>query len=54
MYDADTRVPIVGFIAGLGGREVTVPSVIEMFDEVQKVADTGNIEQHLIWIGLRD
>ena len=54
MYDADTRVPIVGFIAGLGGREVTVPSVIEMFDEVQKVADTGNIAQHLIWIGLRD
>ena len=54
MYDADTRVPLIGFIAGLGGREVTVPSAIEMFDETQKVADTGQIEQRLQWIGLRD
>ena len=53
MYDADTHTPIIGFIAGLGGREVTVPGVIEMFDEVQKVADTGKIEQRLQWIGLR-
>ena len=54
MYDADTHVPLIGFIAGLGGREVTVPGVIEMFDETQKVADTGKIEQRLQWIGLRD
>ena len=54
MYDADTHVPLIGFIAGLGGREITVPGVIEMFDETQKVADTGKIEKRLQWIGVRE
>ncbi len=54
LYDADTRVPVVGYIAGLGGREVTVPMTTEMFDYTQKVADTGIIEEPLRWIGVRD
>ncbi len=54
MYDAERRVPIVGFVAGLGGREITVPSTIEMFDIVQKVADTGKVEEPLYWIGVRE
>jgi pyruvate ferredoxin oxidoreductase alpha subunit len=53
MYDAPQRVPIIGFIAGLGGREITVPSTIEMFDATQKVADTGVIEEPLQWIDVR-
>ena len=53
MYDADKRVPIIGFIAGLGGREVNVPRSTEMFDATQKVADTGVIDEPLRWIGLR-
>ena len=53
MYDADVRVPIVGYIAGLGGREVTIQSATEMFDLTQKVADTGIIEEQLRWIDVR-
>ena len=53
MYDADERVPMIGFIAGLGGREVNVPRSTEMFDATQKVADTGVIDEPLRWIGLR-
>ena len=54
MYDADKRVPIIGFIAGLGGREVTVPIAREMFDATQKVADTGEIDEPLRWMGVRE
>ena len=54
LYDAETRVPVVGYIAGLGGREVTVPMTTEIFDYTQKVADTGIIEEPLRWIGVRD
>ena len=53
MYDADVRVPIVGYIAGLGGREVTIQSATEMFDLTQNVADTGVIEEQLRWIDVR-
>ena len=54
MYDAETRVPIIGFIAGLGGREVTVPMATEMFDATREVADTGQISEPLRWIGVRE
>ena len=54
MYDADKRVPIIGFIAGLGGREVTVSIATEMFDATQKVADTGEIDEPLRWMGVRE
>ena len=54
MYDTEPRVPIIGFIAGLGGREITVPRTTEMFDAVQQVADTGQIEEPLRWIGVRE
>ncbi|MDP6512134.1 MAG: pyruvate ferredoxin oxidoreductase, partial [SAR202 cluster bacterium] len=42
LYDADPRPPMIGFICGLGGREVTVDSAIEMFDKTQEVAETGH------------
>jgi pyruvate ferredoxin oxidoreductase alpha subunit len=54
LYDADKRVPIMGFIAGLGGREITVPATTEMFDAVQQVADTGRVDEPLRWIGVRE
>ena len=54
MYDAETRVPIIGFIAGLGGREVTVPMTTEMFDATQQVADTGKIDEPVRWMGVRE
>jgi pyruvate ferredoxin oxidoreductase alpha subunit len=54
MYDTEVRVPIIGFIAGLGGREIRVPSTTEMFDATQKVADTGVIEDPITWIDVRE
>ncbi len=54
LYDADGRVPVIGFIAGLGGREVTVPMATEMFDATERVADTGEIEEPLRWVGVRE
>ena len=54
MYDAEVRVPIIGFIAGLGGREITVRSTTEMFDATQLVADTGVVDEPLRWIDVRE
>ena len=53
LYDANPRPPMIGFICGLGGREVTVESAIEMFDKTQEVAETGHAEEPLLWIGVR-
>jgi pyruvate ferredoxin oxidoreductase alpha subunit len=53
LYPAAKRPPIVGFICGLGGREVTVPDVKKMTDTVFLAAQ-GKTQPGTKWIGLRE
>jgi len=53
MYAAPNRPPILGFICGLGGREVTVPDVKKMTDSVYLAAE-GKTQPATKWIGLRE
>jgi len=43
------RAPIYGFIAGLGGRDVTTDDIIKIANDTKKGEDTGDIR----WIGLK-
>src|SRR5437660_7734407 len=45
--------PVLGFIAGLGGREVTVPDVEKVANSVYEAAD-GKSQPLTQWIGLRE
>jgi pyruvate ferredoxin oxidoreductase alpha subunit len=45
--------PVLGFIAGLGGREVTVPDVEKITESVYQAAD-GKKQPLTQWIGLRE
>ena len=47
------RPPVLGFICGLGGREVTVPDVEKMADSVYQAAE-GKQVPLTQWIGLRE
>ncbi|RMF88857.1 MAG: pyruvate ferredoxin oxidoreductase [Nitrospinota bacterium] len=53
LYPLQQRPHVIGFICGLGGREVTIENVIEMAGITQKAAETGRVEQDNYWIGLR-
>jgi len=53
LYSAEKRPPVVGFICGLGGREVTVPNVREMTDMTFRAA-SGERLTDTYWIGLRE
>ncbi|MFY9582965.1 MAG: hypothetical protein WAR21_00565 [Candidatus Acidiferrales bacterium] len=53
MYPAAKRPPMLDFICGLGGREVTVPDVRKMSDIVYEAAD-GKPQPLTQWIGLRE
>jgi pyruvate ferredoxin oxidoreductase alpha subunit len=53
LYNADRRPPVVSFICGLGGREVTVPNVREMTDMIFRAA-SGERLTDTYWIGLRE
>jgi pyruvate ferredoxin oxidoreductase alpha subunit len=53
LYPAPARPPVLGFIAGLGGREVTVPDVKKMTDIIFAAA-AGKTQPATTWIGLRE
>ena len=54
MYSSENRVPIIGFVAGLGGREITLRATREMFDITEKAAENGASSQEIHWIGVRE
>jgi pyruvate ferredoxin oxidoreductase alpha subunit len=54
MYSSSsTRPPVIGFIGGLGGREITVPDVETMTDIVFQAAK-GKAQPLTQWFGLRE
>ena len=53
LYPAAKRPPVLGFICGLGGREVTVPDVQRMSEMLLKTA-AGEQQPLISWIGIRE
>src|SRR5467141_4653501 len=53
LYPSANRPPVVGFICGLGGREVTVPDVRKMTEKIYEAA-AGKSQPGTQWIGLRE
>jgi len=51
LYGLNT--PVVNFIAGLGGRDVTTKDVEKMFDALLDVAKCGKAKKEVVWIGTR-
>jgi len=53
LYAQDRRPPVASFISGLGGREVTIPNVREMFELTRRAAESGAAPRDTLWIGVR-
>jgi len=53
LYPSAKRPPVLGFICGLGGREVTVPDVRKMSEKLYEAA-SGKQQPLTQWIGLRE
>lgn len=54
LYSCKTRPPVLGFIAGLGGREVTIDDGEHITNLVYEAADKGQMDNPVRWIGVRE
>ncbi len=56
LYSQPKRPVVVGFIAGLGGREIDQNMATEIFDKTKAAADKGTLDQGdtCHWIGVRE
>jgi pyruvate ferredoxin oxidoreductase alpha subunit len=52
LYHLDERPPLIGFVAGLGGRDVTYDNFRYMAEKVLKTAETKKVEKEVEWIQL--
>ena len=50
LYGMD--VPVIDFLAGLGGRDVTKKDIVYMFDKLFEAAE-GKNKHEIYWIGTR-
>ncbi len=54
LYNAERRPPLLAFISGLGGREVTLEDVYKATDMCYGAAKSGRSDGTTHWLGVRD
>jgi pyruvate ferredoxin oxidoreductase alpha subunit len=54
MYNAPKRPPLLSFICGLGGREVTLEDVYKVTDLCYNAAKSGKSDTKTHWLGVRE
>src|SRR5438552_1160516 len=54
LYNSEKRPPLLSFIGGLGGREVTLEDVYKAADLCYAAASSGKSETKTHWLGVRE
>jgi pyruvate ferredoxin oxidoreductase alpha subunit len=54
LYDVDNGPKIVNYIYGIGGRDVTPDHVKTVYADLAKIAETGQVENPLTYLGIRE
>jgi pyruvate ferredoxin oxidoreductase alpha subunit len=54
LYDGKTHPPIVNYIYGLGGRDSSPRELRKIFEELTRIAKTGNVDYQVRYLGLRE
>ncbi|MBS7643267.1 pyruvate ferredoxin oxidoreductase [Candidatus Bathyarchaeota archaeon] len=52
LYSIPNRPKVLGFIAGLGGKDVGVESIKYILNKALKVSETGRVEREVEWVNL--
>ena len=53
MYVNNKNVPVVNYVYGIGGRDTTTKDIEGVYNDLQKIAYTGNIDNPYKYLGLR-
>jgi pyruvate ferredoxin oxidoreductase alpha subunit len=54
LYDSDNRPEVIDYIYGLGGRDINVAQIRSVYEDMLRVIETGNVENRINYIGLRE
>ncbi len=54
LYDQASRVPVINYIYGLGGRDVSMPNLEQVFNDLSQVAKSGQTGPVIRYLGLKE
>jgi pyruvate ferredoxin oxidoreductase alpha subunit len=54
LYDSSTRVFVVNYVYGLGGRDTSPSQIKKIFEELQNIAQTKHVGELVHYVGLRE
>jgi pyruvate ferredoxin oxidoreductase alpha subunit len=54
LYDSDTRPYVVNYVHGLGGRDTSPSQIRGVFEDLQKIVQTGQVGEKIRYVGLRE
>jgi len=52
-YNAENKPLILGVVAGLGGRDVTIDDIVKILNKILESTRTTKLEQEVVWLNLR-
>lgn len=53
MYTQNIHVPAVNYVYGIGGRDVTTKEISSVYNDLQEIVNTGNLNDPFRYLGLR-
>ena len=54
LYNAGVHIPVLNFIYGLGGRAAEIENIVEVYDRLKGVAETGKVDNLINYLNLRE
>ncbi len=54
LYDCESKPIVTNYIYGLGGRDVGVDQLRQVYDDLQSIADKGIVDRHVKYLGVRE
>lgn len=54
LYNENIHIPVINYVYGLGGRDVTVESLTSVFEDMQKVENTGDVGDTYRYLSVRE
>jgi len=53
LYESDKKPLLKNYIYGLGGRDISIEEIEEVFEQLLKIKETGKIDKDIVYYGVR-
>ena len=54
LYDLPRKPPVINYIYGLGGREISLEEIASVYEDLRRIARTGKVKKMVNYLGVRE